>query len=136
MEREPTERFVLSLCWNRVLTQFRHPISFTEANGLMNGKFPQTRKQQGNSAKEDYQLERPREMTAVHNLQLRTGRCCLLSHLHHPKISHTSDCLCGTEVPDPEHILQNCPTHAPERTRLWPSWADLKDKLLGSTEEL
>ena len=20
----------------------------------------------------------------------------------------------------PEHILQNCPTHAPERTRLWP----------------
>ena len=36
----------------------------------------------------------------------------------------------------PEHILQNCLTHTPERTRLWPSGADFQDKLWGSKEEL
>ena len=31
---------------------------------------------------------------------------------------------------------QDCPTHTLERTRLWPSGADFRDKLWGSKEEL
>ena len=34
------------------------------------------------------------------------------------------------------HNPQNCPTHTPQRTRLWPSGADFRDKLWGSKEEL
>ena len=40
------------------------------------------------------------------------------------------------EIQDPVHVLQNCPIYAPERIRPWPSWADFKDKLWGSTEDL
>ena len=35
----------------------------------------------------------------------------------------------------PEHILQNCPTHTLERTRLRKSGADFRDKLWGTKEE-
>ena len=52
------------------------------------------------------------------------------SSSHIIKSSHqVTSSPCGTAVQDPEHILQHCPTHAPQGIRLWPSVADLKYKL-------
>ena len=50
-------------------------------------------------------------------------------------IAHTGECPCATGVEDPVHILQNCPTHIPERIRLWLCGADLYDKQGGSTAQ-
>ena len=39
-------------------------------------------------------------------------------------------------VQDPEHIIQDCPTHAFARVRLWPSGASFLNKLWGTKQQL
>ena len=79
------------------------------------------------------ELERWQQTTTF---RLRTGLCRLLSHMYRLRLSRTNECPCGTGIQDPEHSLQNCPTHTLERTRLWPSGFDFQDKLWGFKEEL
>ena len=111
------------------MDQFAHRVSYPEAKTLIKSRFRESWKDQRSVDAEDTSLEGLERWEQTIIFRLRTGHCQLLSHMHRLKLSHTNECPCGTGIQDPPHILQDCPTHTPLRTRLWPPGADLDEKL-------
>ena len=97
-------------------------MSYAETKTLIKNRFHQNWKQRRHITAEDTSLRELDRWQQTTIFRLRTGHCQILSHLYRLMLSHTNECLCGTGVQDPEHILQNSPIHTLERTHLWTIW--------------
>lgn len=53
-----------------------------------------------------------------------------------PKAAVTKIFLCGTGIPNPKYIQEECPFYTTEGSAVWPNATKLKDKLWESRNEL
>ena len=124
----------LAKCGSKMI-QETDPTSYQEIKTIIKRKQKEKWKtHHGVTSQDPWETLGRRAQTTI--FRLRTGHCRLNFHLHKINICHTSDCLCGTGIQTPEHILQQCPLHNSERSHFWPHGKDLHQKLWGSREDL
>ena len=112
------------------------PSTYEEAKTILRAKFNKdwATENNGYQARRDpiRFLERQHQ-TSIY--RLRTGHCCLRSHLHRIGVKQSPLCECGVNQ-TPYHILQDCPLLQAERLRVWPVATDVETKLQGTVDDL
>ena len=119
------------------LSQPTNPVTYQELKLLLHARYRARWDSHNNGyhASQDpiRQLERHHQTIIF---RLRTGHCCLRSHLKRIGVSDTPTCECGLSDETPDHILQSCPRFSRERREMWPEAAGVKTKLWGSAADL
>ena len=112
------------------------PSTYEEAKTIIRAKFNKdwATENNGYQARRDpiRFLERQHQ-TSIY--RLRTGHCCLRSHLHRIGVKQSPLCECRVNQ-TPYHILQDCPLLQAERLRVWPVATDVETKLQGTVDDL
>ena len=109
--------------------QEENAVSFTEMKTII--KSLHNTPQQQDSY---HQLSRP-EQTII--FRLRTGHNRLNQHLYRVmKVIPSPMCPCGETEQNTEHFLQTCKLHLAQRQKIWDQPTPIKEKLLGSLEDL
>ncbi|GFR74433.1 tigger transposable element-derived protein 4 [Elysia marginata] len=120
-----------------MMEQIQHNPSYNEAKTLIISALDCHWRQehpQHNSKDAIHKLSRAEQVTIF---RLRTGHNRLKHHLFSRfRIGDGSNCPCGANRQDTQHVLQDCPLLDDARLKYWPEPREMNQKLYGSALQL